>query len=688
MKSRVFILLAFLLVSLAAYGDVNGSLKDRMQYYIQQEKKAPAAVKAVLKKLRAELKKRKASFEVGYTAVSHLKLSDITGYIPIRNFVETAKKQNETTKKIRAEHEKKRSGLSVLAPISASSEPEQQSSGESNEPAMGADKDNGLKAKLLGKWKSLSGSDEPQKPKPEPKPKPKPKPEPKPDIPKRPTKEPVTPTYKGGCTPSASRWSFKDRLPPVQSQGSCGSCWAFSAMATLEGSQTVVNNATYNFAEQQILDCAAEDDGRDAGNCKGGRYSSVFRWLSRSGAIFEDHAPYKKKEGTCSHRAPSQYQIAYWGWVDPYNKQPSNEKIKDAICKWGPVSAGIYSTPFFHHYRGGIFDEFASHHVTNHAINIVGWDDKKGAWLVRNSWGRYWGENGYAWVAYGSNSIGSHAAYAVASECDSGSRDGKGRFWTRRLKVKNSSSTPIKLSLRYLIYRGSDGWRWLPKTSGNAKSHLAYSLQPGQSFVLADDDRQVIRTRAVFLFAKAQAGGMEWNQFKDTYLDTVPDKGYVASDPETLTFEFESGGQIKTSMKDGKKTILKKNMPTEKKPSPKPVTCKRFRIEQIQFKTSKDKKWDKWGGTAPDIKIEIYQRGKLALQTEVAANTYETTSSLKNPIEVSADDGLTVKAVDMDAFGQQQIALFNLVINKNRKGKAVKKSDGRNTVEIIGGCTK
>ncbi|WP_447984695.1 C1 family peptidase [Nitrospira sp. Nam74] len=54
--------------------------------------------------------------------------------------------------------------------------------------------------------------------------------------------------------------------------------------------------------------------------------------------------------------------------------------------------------------------------ATNHAVVIVGWDDEKGAWRVRNSWGTGWGESGYAWVKYNNNAIGWDTVWAVAKK--------------------------------------------------------------------------------------------------------------------------------------------------------------------------------------------------------------------------------------------------------------------------------
>jgi len=90
--------------------------------------------------------------------------------------------------------------------------------------------------------------------------------------------------------------------------------------------------------------------------------------------------------------------------------------MKEALAKYGAIAACVKVTPAFQAYKSGIFDEHASvssPNDVNHAITIVGWDDNKQAYLVKNSWGPGWGDKGYVWVEYGSNNIGYGAAWAV-----------------------------------------------------------------------------------------------------------------------------------------------------------------------------------------------------------------------------------------------------------------------------------
>ncbi len=219
----------------------------------------------------------------------------------------------------------------------------------------------------------------------------------------------------------AFNWVDRNKVTSVKHQGTCGSCWAFTSMAVFESNYLIRNNLSTDLSEQFILDCAMDSRGRKAGSCGGGWYGGVFEFLMKKDAETESRMPYRTKDYFCKPTLGSggRYRIAAWGYLQPDAGIPAVSKMKEALCKYGPLAACVKVTPAFQAYAGGIFDEHprvSSSRDINHAITIVGWDDTKKSYLVKNSWGPRWGENGYIWVEYGSNNIGFGATWIVVEK--------------------------------------------------------------------------------------------------------------------------------------------------------------------------------------------------------------------------------------------------------------------------------
>lgn len=225
--------------------------------------------------------------------------------------------------------------------------------------------------------------------------------------------------YMADPSSPAFNWRDKKKVTPIRHQYTCGSCWAFTTIALLEASYKIQTNKDYDFSEQQIVDCAVDNAGRRAGSCNGGWYGSAFESLQRNGAVLENMLPYKNRDGMCAGFSPSNYKIATWAYVIPNAGTPNPIDIKKALVRYGPIATACKVTPAFQAYTGGVFDEhtrLVGSNDVNHAVVIEGWDDTKGrgSWLLRNSWGKDWGDGGYMWIEYQCNGIGFGAAWVVA----------------------------------------------------------------------------------------------------------------------------------------------------------------------------------------------------------------------------------------------------------------------------------
>jgi hypothetical protein len=204
-------------------------------------------------------------------------------------------------------------------------------------------------------------------------------------------------------------WRRLGKVSPVKQQGRCGSCWDFASIGVYESSYAILNNLQVDASEQHILQCSG------AGTCNGGWPHKAMNWMITNGVADESVAPYAAQDGACPANLRTPYRSAVWAFVNSQTRLPSIEEIKAAICTHGPVTALVRVTPAFQAYTGGVFNEKDPGDI-NHAVILVGWDDRRGAWLLKNSWGTNWGEQGYMWIAYGSNSIGTAASWVRAAK--------------------------------------------------------------------------------------------------------------------------------------------------------------------------------------------------------------------------------------------------------------------------------
>jgi hypothetical protein len=187
-------------------------------------------------------------------------------------------------------------------------------------------------------------------------------------------------------------------------------------VAVLEANFSIRRGVMTDLSEQNVLDCSVDRNGKQAGSCGGGWYGGVFDYLMNKSAMTETRVPYKGKESVCAPFSGSDYRIKAWGYVRRDAGIPSVQEMKTALCQYGPIASTGKVTPALQAYAGGIFDEHAAvsgPRDINHAITIVGWDDGKKAWLVKNSWGERWGEKGYFWIEYGCNNIGFGSAWII-----------------------------------------------------------------------------------------------------------------------------------------------------------------------------------------------------------------------------------------------------------------------------------
>ncbi|CAA7047467.1 unnamed protein product [Microthlaspi erraticum] len=186
-------------------------------------------------------------------------------------------------------------------------------------------------------------------------------------------------------------WTKEGAVTPVKSQGGCNACWAFSAIAAVEGLTKIARGNLISLSEQQLVDC---DRSRNYG-CKGGSMEEAFRYMAQSGGVSSENAyPFQVKDGTCRSSIKPVMKIRGFQRV-PQNNEHA---LLQAVSKQ-PVSVSIdASAASFFHYAGGVYNARDCGANVNHAVTFVGYGTSEQGikyWLAKNSWGKTWGENGF-----------------------------------------------------------------------------------------------------------------------------------------------------------------------------------------------------------------------------------------------------------------------------------------------------
>lgn len=219
----------------------------------------------------------------------------------------------------------------------------------------------------------------------------------------------------------------------------CGSCWAHGALSALADRIKIKRGGRgidINLSIQHLLNCA------NSGSCHGGTIDGAYQWLyalskSGSGVAYETEQPYMacsadSKEGMCPHadwscqpinvartcstfaadggkcRALSRYPNAT---IAAYGSIAGVDAMMVEVRAGGPIACGIDAEPLLD-YTGGVIATAGQ--TVNHVVSVVGWGSDSGGryWIVRNSWGTFWGEMGFVRVRHGALKIEEQCSWA------------------------------------------------------------------------------------------------------------------------------------------------------------------------------------------------------------------------------------------------------------------------------------
>ncbi|MBW6471734.1 MAG: hypothetical protein K0B14_01305 [Anaerolineaceae bacterium] len=219
---------------------------------------------------------------------------------------------------------------------------------------------------------------------------------------------------------------------PVHDQGNCNAGYAFAAVDAVQAAIWKKDKVKVDFSVNHAKECnwhaLTHYAGLPLNTCEGGNFKILTNLFTQEGLVLETCDPYVDYDTVCNTSCKSQYYITEWQQFGPSDKPASIELIKQKLREHGPLYSQMDpKISGFSSYSGDcvLYGTSTDPNKWTHGVLIVGWDDElsytggKGAWIVKNSYGTEWGNDGYFNIAYGKAGIGSSLATVTGWEKNS-----------------------------------------------------------------------------------------------------------------------------------------------------------------------------------------------------------------------------------------------------------------------------
>jgi cathepsin L len=215
-----------------------------------------------------------------------------------------------------------------------------------------------------------------------------------------PSTHPTVQLQSSGPNPTSVDWRQKGVVTPVKNQGGCGSCWAFSATETMESAYAIASGKLLELSPQTYVNCVKNPKKcGGTGGCEGATMELAFNMSAQTGIALEKDLPYRGVDEACNSYTAA---VKNTGYV----KNPVNDAkaLETAVAQKGPQAITVAAGPWMS-YGGGVFNgcrSSGSGTDLDHGVQLVGYTAEY--WMVRNSWGAGWGDNGYIYISRSADS--------------------------------------------------------------------------------------------------------------------------------------------------------------------------------------------------------------------------------------------------------------------------------------------
>ncbi|KAL4177032.1 hypothetical protein KRP22_001968 [Phytophthora ramorum] len=202
-------------------------------------------------------------------------------------------------------------------------------------------------------------------------------------------------------------WTDSKCMSPIQSQGSCGDCWAFSTAAAIESGQCIKGgqSSLNKYSEQQLTSCDTQNYG-----CSGGAPVYAMEYVQQNGLCTEDDYPYTSSDGTAASCTTSCSAVDTG--ITGYESVDGASDLATVVAQQPVIVAVASGNNAWKQYTGGVISSCDTSDL-DHAVVVVGYTDSE--WKIRNSWGEDWGESGYIRLERSSDSTGTCGMYGDMS---------------------------------------------------------------------------------------------------------------------------------------------------------------------------------------------------------------------------------------------------------------------------------